>query len=283
MKKKIALYIIIILIAIYSIFPVYWLINLSFMHAYEVASVPTSYFPTTPTLNNYLKALGLDPKYVGGHSTWIKRGIQNSLMLAFPTALLALAIAAPAASALGRINSPHKNKWLFLIIMTRSLPPISVVISYYIFYSIVGLAGTLIGLLVVHLSMATPLITWVLSGFFATLPVEMERAARIDGCSRLGALMRIVLPMGAPGIVACGLLAFLTSWNDFVYALVLTGGTPAQTLQPALAGMFQQVVEVELMAAANTLAMIPPFILALIFQKYIMNLRIVDPVTVMAQ
>lgn len=283
MIKKVGLYVLVILVAVYSILPVYWLINLSFMNASEIAAVPTHYFPDNPTLSNYLKALGLEEKYAGGHSTWIKRGLLNSLILAFPTALLALAIATPAAYALGRINFPHKNKLLFLIIMTRSLPPISVVITYYIFYSLVGLAGTLIGLLVVHLSMVVPLITWVMSGFFATLPLETERAARLDGCTRFGSFVRIILPMGISGIIACGLLAFLTSWNDFLYALILTAGTTAQTLQPALAGMFQQVVEVELMAAANSLAMIPPFILALIFQRYITQLNLVDPVTVIAQ
>jgi len=288
-RRKGALLVLAIISVIWSLLPIYWLLNMSFMFPAEIFAVPAHLFPQDPTPNNYLRAFGYptyDPKTGaeltrgGGHSVYITGGLLNSFMIAVPVTLLTIALASPAGYAFGRIGFAHKNKLLFLLIGSRSLPPVSILVPYFLIYFMLGLVGTHLGMILIYLSITVPLITWVLMGFFATLPVETERAARIDGCTRFQAFLKVVLPMARPGIASCTMLAFLISWNEFMFAWILAGGSPAQTIPPALASMFYQWAEIELMSAANTIAIIPPIIIAMIFQKYITQLRIVDPVTV---
>ncbi len=113
-------------------------------------------------------------------------------------------------------------------------------------------------------------------GYFATLPSDIERAARIDGCSRLGVLWYVMIPMALPGISAAFIIAFLFCWNELLFGIILTGGSTAQTLSPALQTISQNIV---LFAAASTLSIIPPLFLALFFQRFITRLNIVDPIS----
>jgi multiple sugar transport system permease protein len=153
-------------------------------------------------------------------------------------------------------------------------------VSFYILGQSLGLVGTVHGLVIMNLTVTLPIMTWVLMGVFASLPVEVERAARVDGCSRLQALRLVVFPMALPGITAVGLLTFLLVYNEFLFSWILVQGTPAQTLQPTLASMWFMIGELNIMAAANSLGLIVPIAIAIIFQRYITQLRIVDPVSV---
>ena len=122
------------------------------------------------------------------------------------------------------------------LLTTRTLPPIAILIPYFALFSAVGLVGTYYGLILTYLTSTIPLLSWILMGYFATLPIEVERAARMDGCSRLRVLRRVILPMAAPGIAAAFIIAFLFCWNELLFGIILTGGTPAQTLSPAQIG-----------------------------------------------
>ena len=148
----------------------------------------------------------------------------------------------------------------------------------------VGLVGDPGGLILTYLTGIIPLLSWVLMGYFATLPLEVERAARIDGCSRLKVLWYIIIPMAAPGISAAFIIAFLFAWNELLFGIILIGGTKWQTLSPALLAISPLTAvgysPIALFSAASTLSIAPPLILALIFQRYITRLNIVDPVTV---
>ena len=121
-------------------------------------------------------------------------------------------------------------------------------------------------------------------GYFATLPLEVERAARIDGCSRLGVLWYVMIPMALPGITAAFIIAFLFAWNELLFAIVLTAGTPAQTLSPTIIGFLPIAGALNprnsMFAAVSMISVVPPLVLAAIFQRYITGLNIVDPVTV---
>jgi multiple sugar transport system permease protein len=121
-------------------------------------------------------------------------------------------------------------------------------------------------------------------GYFANLPVEIERAARIDGCGRLGALWHVTIPMAAPGIAAAFVITFLMAWNELLFAIVLTGGSLAETLSPAILGLSPNmpgsgISVMTLFAAASVLSALPPLLLALLAQRYISRLNIADPVT----
>ena len=123
---------------------------------------------------------------------------------------------------------------LFALLFTRVLPPIAVLIPYYSFFQAVGLIGSPVGLFLTYLTGITPLLAWILMGYFATLPIEVERAARVDGCGRLQVLWHIIVPMAMPGISAAFIIAFLFCWNELLFGIILVGGTGGQTLSPTL-------------------------------------------------
>jgi multiple sugar transport system permease protein len=189
----------------------------------------------------------------------------------------------PAGEAVRRLVR-QRDGLLFVLLSTRVMPPIAIVIPYFVILSAVGLVGTRIGLIMTYLTAVVPLLTWVMMGYFASLPIEIERAARIDGCGRLGALWHVTIPMAAPGIAAAFVIAFLMAWSELLFAIVLTGGSPAETLSPAVLGLSPNmpgsgISVMTLFAAASVLSALPPLLLALLAQRYISRLNIADPVT----
>jgi multiple sugar transport system permease protein len=241
------------------------------------------------TIGNYLAIFGIGQvsAVFGGQAAAIGRAFGNSLIVSLPVAIIGTAIAILGGYAFGRFRFPFKNTLLFILLTTRVLPPIAVIIPYYVIFAAIGLVGNSVGLIIIYLTAVVPLLTWVLMGYFGSLPVDIERAARIDGCSRLGALWHIMIPMAGPGIAAAFIIAFLMAWNELLFGIVLVGGSPAETLSPALLGLspnmpgFRTVFV--LFAAASILSTIPPLILALVFQRYITSLNIADPVTVQGE
>jgi multiple sugar transport system permease protein len=238
------------------------------------------------TLGNYLAIFGVGQvsAVFGGQAAAIGRAFGNSLVVSLPVAIVGTAIATLGGYAFGRFRFRFKNTLLFILLTTRVLPPIAVIIPYYVLFAAIGLVGSALGLIIIYLTAVVPLLTWVLMGYFGSLPIDIERAARIDGCSRLAALWHVMIPMAAPGIAAAFIIAFLMAWNELLFGIVLVGGSPAETLSPALLGLspnmpgFRTVFV--LFAAASIISTIPPLILALLFQRYITGLNIADPVTV---
>jgi multiple sugar transport system permease protein len=240
----------------------------------------------SPTLDNYRSIFGLGQASAvfGGQATAVARGFINSAIVALPVAVVGTAISVLGGYAFGRYRFPFKNTLLYLLLTTRVLPPIAVIIPYFVLFSSLGLVGTPYGLILIYLTGVVPLLTWVLMGYFGSLPVEIERAARIDGCSRLGALLHVMIPMAGPGIAAAFIIAFLMAWNELLFAIVLVGGSPAETISPALLGLSPNMPGFRtifvMFAAASVLSTLPPLALALLFQRYITGLNIADPVTV---
>jgi multiple sugar transport system permease protein len=237
------------------------------------------------SVENYLAILGISEvsAVFGGQAKAVGRAFGNSLLVSLPVAIVGTTIAVLGGYAFGRFRFRFKSTLLFVLLTTRVLPPISVIIPYYIIFKTVGLVGNAFGLIVIYLTAVVPLLTWVLMGYFGSLPTDIERAARIDGCSRLRVLWHIMIPMARPGISAAFVIAFLMAWNELLFGIVLVGGSPAETLSPALLGLspnmpgFRTVFV--LFAAASILTTIPPLILALRFQRYITSLNIADPMT----
>lgn len=271
-------------VVLWTVVPFFWMIYASLMHEHEVQQGLLRVVED-PTLENYERIFGLSETEAlfGGQTRSILRGFMNSFIVAFPTAIIGTIVAALAGYAFGRFKFPAKTPLLFTLLMTRVLPPIAILIPYFTLFREVGMVGNHAGLIITYLTGVIPLLTWVLMGYFATLPVEMERAARLDGCSRLGVLWYIILPMAAPGIAAAFIIAFLFSWNELLFGIILTGGTSAQTLSPALLAISPLTATgysgMALFSAASCLSILPPLLLALVFQRYITSLNIVDPVT----
>ena len=275
-----------ILIVLWSLAPFYWLLNISFQATSDMYTIPANLFPPRPTLDNYLIALGViktSSVSAGGLGLVpaFLSGIGNSTIVASLVMALSLLLCIPAGYAFARFSFPLRTTVFFLILFARSLPPISASIPYYQFYKEIGLLGTIPGLVFAHMTLTVPLTTWVLSGFFSSLPIELDRQARIDGCSRLKMFTKVIIPIAAPGLAAVGILAWLTSWNEFIFALLLGYVKDLYTIAPAVASPIigATVANPTIFATFTSISVIPAIIAAIILQRYMTRLRIVDPLT----
>ncbi len=283
--RGILIYSLAALILVWTLVPIYWLLNMTLMYRVEMVTLPTHLYPHTPTLSNFQRVLGFasqsptgETMPPSGHAEMIKLGLANSLILSCVVTILTVIIAMPVAYALGRLTFKHKNALLFAILGSRSYPPIAVVIPFFMLYLRLGLTGTHQGLVLIYLSATVPLAVWVMMGFFSSLPRSAEQEARIDGCTRWQAFSRVLLPMSWPGLAATAIISFLSVWNEFNFAFFLAGGSKATTLPPEVAGMFVLTYgSVNEAAAATALAIVPPLVLAYIFQGRIKSLNIVNP------
>ena len=275
----------VLFVLLWTMVPFFWMLWASFMTDSELTEGIVQGIDE-PTLEHYKRIFGHADKEAifGGQTKLIGQGFLNSLVVALPVAIIGTAIATLAGYAFGRFNFPAKTGLLFGLLLTRVLPPVAILIPYFTMFRTVGLVGDPGGLILTYLTGIIPLLSWVLMGYFATLPLEVERAARIDGCSRLKVLWYVIIPMAAPGISAAFIIAFLFAWNELLFGIILVGGTKWQTLSPALLAISPLTAvgysPIALFSAASALSIAPPLILALIFQRYITRLNIVDPVTV---
>jgi multiple sugar transport system permease protein len=273
----------VVFIALWSLIPIYWALNLSLMYHFEVYSTPAHLLPEYITLYNYLRSLGFNAHnpFTGkddppvGYP--IKESLINSFVVAAMVSIFTIFIATPAGYALGRYKARHTNILITLLLGSRTLPPVSILIPLYIIGLRYGLIGTIYGIVIMHLAIMLPLATWILMGFFSVFPSEVEKAARIDGATRLQALVYVVIPTARPALISVGLISFLFSYNEFLFSWVFTSGTPVQTIQPTIASMWFMIGEVNIMAAGTILSLIAPIVIALLFQRYIVQVRLVDP------
>ncbi|MFN8662605.1 MAG: carbohydrate ABC transporter permease [Thermomicrobiales bacterium] len=281
--RRVFTYLAAIILVIWTLFPIYWLLNMSLMFKPELLSVPTHLWPHEPTFSNYTRLFGASAMGPGGElppigqAASIRRGLVNSAIIAVAVTALTMLVALPVAYALGRLQFRGRGALLFAIIGSRSYPPISIVVPFFFLYSKAGLQGTLQGLVLIYLTLTVPMVVWVMTSFFGSLPRTVEAAARVDGNTRFQAFTRVILPMSWPGISVATAISFLICWNEFTFSQILAAGSTAQTFPPALSTMFFQVSQPNEMAAASIIAIIPPAILAYLFQKRIRSVNLVDP------
>lgn len=274
MKKKLRpvfLFLLVIPVLLFIYLPVAWLITSSISTRAELLSTPIHWIPQQPTFENYLNIL-LPDQGTSEVAKTFRITLMNSLIVAASVTVIALVVGSLASYALIRLRIPLQRPLLIGILGTRMIPEISLVIPLYLFATRIGLFNSPGILIITYLSFALPFAIWLMAAFFDTIPVELEDAARIDGCSRLEILWRIILPISAPGLVSTGLFVFLTAWDEFFFALILTSTVAAKTVPVAIAEFTgRYVVDVGGMMTGGVLAAIPPVLLALIFQRYIVS------------
>lgn len=251
--------------------PIFWLLTASISTRAELLAVPPHWIPQHPTLVNYLNII-----FPGTSTSEVSRTISITLMNSFKVAsvvtVICLLVGGIAAYALVRISFRHNQTILVGIMGTRMIPEISLVIPLFIVASRLSLIDKPAVLMITYLTFALPFAIWLMASFFQSIPVELEDAARIDGCSRLQILYRIVMPISAPGLVSTGLFVFLLSWDEFFYALIFTSTLAAKTAPVAIAEFVgRYVTDITAMMAGGVLAAIPPVLLALFFQRYIVS------------
>lgn len=267
-------------LAIWILGPILWAVNASFQTDNELFSVPPQWIPENPTLDNYKYIITKVPPpiYQGGEMgrraagdvLMIGRAMQNSVIVASLTALLNLSITVPAAYAFSRMKFIGRNISFGFIMLSRLIPAIALAIPIFIVVKEIGLLDTYPALILVYLAFTLPFTIWFMARYFDHVPPEIEDAALIDGCSRLGALTRIVIPLTLPGIAATGAVAFIFAYSEFLFAVLLTKTMATRTVPVVLtSAAINNDVSYALATTALVLSIIPPIAFALIFRKYI--------------
>ncbi len=269
------------LLAIWILAPILWVVDASFQHDNELFSVPPHWIPENPTLDNYKYIITKDPPPIyqgaqmgrrGGASDVLQigRGMRNSVIVASLTALLNLSITVPAAYAFSRMKFIGRNISLSFIMLSRIIPAIALAIPIFIVVKEIGLLDTFPALILVYLAFTLPFTIWFMARYFDHVPPEIEDAALIDGCSRFGALTRVVIPVTLPGIAATGAVAFIFAYSEFLFAVLLTKTMATRTAPVVLtSAAINHDVSYALATTALVLSIIPPIVFALIFRKYI--------------
>jgi len=269
--KRLAQILMVVLVLVFIYLPVFWLVISSVSTRAELLSIPLRWIPENPTLQNYASVL-LPGSATSEVARTFKITLRNSMVIASSVTIISLVVGSLAAYALVRIRFRFSDVFLIGIIGTRMIPEVSLVIPLYIIATKVGIYNTPLVLILTYLCFALPFAIWLIAAFFQTIPLELEDAARIDGCSRLRTLVQILIPVSAPGLVSTALFVFLLAWDEFFFALIFTSTVAAKTVPVAIAEFTgRYVVDVTAMMTGGVLAAIPPVIMALIFQRYIVS------------
>lgn len=264
-KQKALIAVILILGLCFFLFPVIWMFLTSFKTEAEYFSYPPVFIPKSFALTNYFNAMRLPPDGRGG-----VQGLRDSLIISLTTMTISVLVGSLAAYSFARYRTGGENL-SFWVLSTRMFPPVAAALPLFLIFKELKLLDTHMALIIANTIFNLPLVIWLLKGFFEDLPVELEEAALIDGCTQFGAFFRVALPLVAPGIVATALFSFIFTWNEFMFALLLTRRA-VRTLTiivPSLVGG-HEILWGEI-AAVGMVAIIPGIVLALCLQRYLVR------------
>jgi multiple sugar transport system permease protein len=266
-----------VLIFLWSFGPFLWLVLMSLSPSADLVRSPPTVVPANLTLENYRFVLfpgGVADGQSSVQATRVPYSIFNSLVVAVCVTAINLVLGSLAGYAYARHpKSGFMNGTLWALMMTRMTPALALILPFFIMFRTLGLIDTRTALVIAYCSLILPLSTWIMRGYFEGLPPNLEKAALVDGCTRMQAIRKIIMPVARPGIVAAGIFCFLVSWNEFIFALILTGTPKAQTIPVIIAGFLVQLrfYDYGPMFAASVLAVIPPVVVALAFQRYLVR------------
>lgn len=271
--RTVLLYLALAAVVIGFLFPPAWMVVTSFKLGRDIVTWPPT-FIFKPTLENWYwfyfsaEASAMAPQE--GRRI-LREFLPNSLIVAVVTTALSMAVASLCAYAFARFSFRGKRPLAFVVLGTRMLPPIATVIPLFIFMNSLHLRDTLTGLILSYTALNLPLAVWMLWGFIKEVPTELEDAALVDGCSRTGALIRILFPVIAPGLAATSVFSFLLAWNDFPIALFLVA-QKAKTMPLAALGFYaEEGVYWGPMSVYGILYMVPTIIFAVFVQRHIVK------------
>ena len=250
-----------IILSVIAFFPLVWVILSSVKGSGELTSNPTSFLPKEFTFINYKNVID---------NLGFTVNIGNSLIIALITTVIAITVSSMAAYGIVRFFPRFGNIMSRVLVTTYMFPPILLAIPYSLVMAKLGLTNTRVGLIIVYLSFSVPYAVWMLVGFFKTVPIGIEEAARVDGANKLVTFVRIVLPLVAPGIVATAIYTFINAWNEFLYSLILINSTDLMTVSVALKSLQgAEILDWGSMMAASTIVVIPSVIFFTFIQRYI--------------
>lgn len=272
----------------YVLAPVAWLVSSSLQRDAEITSRPPHWIPHEPTFENFAAIFAARDKKVtyetrregdpatGGYIPSTARDLipsmWNSLVVALSVVALNLVVAVPAAYAMAKIRFIGRSTSIYFMLTTRVIPDIALVVPFFLFIRTFGLLDHLGSLVITYLAITLPFSIFMLVGYFESLPDELDKAARVDGCSRLQTMLRVYLPLALPALVAVVLFTFLTSWNEFLLALMFTQTPKSQTMPIVVASFASDfTISFAFINAAGVLAVVPPVVMAILFERYIVS------------
>jgi multiple sugar transport system permease protein len=258
-----AIYSALIMAAAIMMFPVAWMLTVSVRPNVEVMKIPPQWIPTIFTLAPYAKVLG---------SSRYLRTFANSYFIALVVTAVSLFIGALAAYALARFRFRGQRSVIMFLIVTQMFPLVLLCIPYFRIVVRLGLYDTLTSLILVYTTFTLPFCILMLRSYFVQIPKEMEEAAMVDGCNRLGAIVRTLLPLSFPALVGAGLYTFLLAWNEFLFAVVLIESWEKRVITMAIYSLLAEfVTEWSMMMAFSVLASAPLVVAFIFLQRYVVQ------------
>jgi len=250
--KRLMLYLAVIAVMIFFLFPFYWILVTSIQPSGQLYLPTPNFIPRNITLQNFISVLG------GGRVN-IAIALKNSLIVAIVTTGACIIFGIFAAYAFARLKFRGSNIMFIALIFVEMLPPVALLIPFYLIFKQLNLTNTLQGLIILQISWLLPIVTWILYSYFKTIPRDLEDSARIDGASKVGALLRVIVPLSLPGIVSAGVICFVFSMGEFMGAMALVNVERTQTLPLALAQFVTKYqIEYGNITASAILAIILP-------------------------
>jgi N,N'-diacetylchitobiose transport system permease protein len=251
-----------IVLFVVTVFPVFWMISTGFKTTDQINALTPTWIPTHPTLRHFRDALA---------KPYFWADVKNSLIVVLVTVGVAMAVAFLAAVALAKYRFTGRKLFIVLVIGVQMLPGAGLIIPLYVVLARFHEVNTLTGVILVYLTAALPFSVWTLRGFILGIPKDLEEAAMVDGSTRLGAFVKILLPLVAPGLVATSVFAFITSWNEYIFARILLNDGSKQTITVWLSYFLGTSRETDWggLMAASTLTAIPVVIFFLLVQRRI--------------
>jgi multiple sugar transport system permease protein len=248
------------LLVFVCLFPFLWMGLSSIKQLNELYTIPPQWWPDHPTLANYYKVL---------FESRIPHYFLNSVIISVGSTGLALILAVFAANGFARFRFRGQSFWQACILVGQLLPTAAIIVPLFITLKVLGLVNTYWGLILVYMIITLPLSVWMLTSYFRAIPRELDEAAVIDGASRVGILFRIILPLSLPGIVAVLVYSFITTWNEFIFALCFATDSSVKTLPIGLAEFSTEFnTDWGAVMAASMVMTVPIALLFLVFQKF---------------
>lgn len=279
--KSILLNLLVVLLIIYIAGPFLWVMSASFQGENELLKKPASFIPQNPTTDNYryvftgqvptaYEVTGQLRSRISQEARLIAPALKNSFIIAFSVLVINLLFATPAAYAFARLRWRYKTGVYNFILGSRLMPAMAIAIPYYVIIQSLKLLNTHLSLILVHSALTIPFSIWFLTLYITNIPRDMEEAGLVDGCNYIQVLQKIVVPLIMPGLVAASAFAFMTSYNEFLFARFLTTSIVSQTGPVIISSISGNPdVSYSLISVCVTLAMIPPIILAITMRKWL--------------
>jgi len=255
---KITFVALVIVVALFFLMPILWAASISFKTRIDALSIPPK-LVFKPTLDHYRSII---------KNSNVVHGFYNSIILTFSTLLISMIVGLPSAYAMARYNFPWKRVFLLWILIGLMIPLMALAIPFYIIYQHLGLLDTYAGMIMVYLIIDLPFVVWIMGTFFKQIPREIDEAAMIDGCSQIQTIIRVLLPIAKPGIAAATISCLIATWNEFLFALILTQ-TKVKTAPVVMSGFLSTSgARWGEMAALSVILMVPAIVFGVTIQKY---------------